>query len=86
MTWKHTPSQEAGLGLLVSFIETTLPITQGTMLKISLLHLTWGEKKKKILCSFHIDFFAINTQNKITMEMQQFLPLTPQYKISVNIE
>lgn len=27
MTWKHTPSQEAGLGLLVSFIETTLHLT-----------------------------------------------------------
>lgn len=59
MTWKHTPSQEAGLGLLVFFIETTLPITQGTMLKISLLHLTWKKNTfKSSVCSFYIDFFV----------------------------
>lgn len=38
------------------------------------------------MCSFHIDFLGYkHTKVELTtMEMQQFLPLPPQYKISVN--
>lgn len=66
MTWKHTPSQGAGLGLLVSFIETTLHLTvcihspyhAGNYVKDFTFAPDLKKKKKSCVCSFHTDFLG----------------------------
>lgn len=68
MTWKHTPSQGAGLGLLVSFIETTLhliicihsPYHAGNYVKDFAFapNLKKKKKKKSCVCGFYLVFFG----------------------------
>lgn len=91
MTWKHTPSQGAGLGLLVSFIDTTLTISihspyhAGNYVK-DFAFAPNLKNKNPVCVLFTWSSLAINTQSKklITTEIKQFLPLPPQHKISVS--
>lgn len=75
MTWEHTPSQGAGLGFLVSFIQTTPHLTArihspyhtGHYSKDFTFAANLKKKKNKnnCMCSFHTHFlgYKLTKQN-----------------------
>lgn len=94
MTWEHTPSQGAGLGFLVSFIQTTPHLTAcihspyhtGHYSKDFTFAANLKKKKKQkqlhVLFSHTLPWLQTHKTELTVMAMQHFLPL--HHKISLS--